>query len=65
MLKILKKLLREHVPSRDIRSIAETLAEHGVQSQDIGVLTTHARVAMSRNIVQQLMVLLKKFPLLF
>jgi len=54
VLKVLQNLLREHVSIRDIRSIAETLAEHGVQSQDIGVLTAASRVAMSRNIVQQL-----------
>jgi len=54
LLKILQNLLAEGVPVRDIRTIAETLAEHGTQSQDLGALTAAARVALSRSIVQQL-----------
>ncbi|MEJ1414228.1 MAG: flagellar biosynthesis protein FlhA [Candidatus Sedimenticola sp. (ex Thyasira tokunagai)] len=54
LLKILQNLLEENVPVRDIRTIAETLAEYGTQSQDLGVLTGYARVALSRSIVQQL-----------
>ncbi len=54
VLKILQNLLQERIPIRDIRSIAETLAERSVQSQDIGLLTAAVRVALSRSIVQQL-----------
>jgi len=54
LLKVLQNLLAESVPIRDIRTIAETLAEYGTQSQDIGALTARARVAMSRAIVHQL-----------
>jgi len=54
MLRVLQNLLEEGVPIRDIRTIAETLAEHAPQSQDIGVLTAMVRVALSRAIVQQL-----------
>ncbi len=54
LLKILQNLLEESVPIRDIRTIAETLAEHAAESQDLGVLTGVARVALSRSIVQQL-----------
>ena len=54
LLKILQNLLAEGVPVRDIRTIAETLAEHGTQSQDLGALTAATRVALSRSIVQQL-----------
>lgn len=54
LLKILQNLLAENVPIRDIRTIAETLAEYAVQSQDLGVLSGHTRVALSRSIVQQL-----------
>ncbi len=54
LLKILRSLLEENVPIRDIRTIAETLAENAPQSQDIGVLTSAVRVALSRSIVQQL-----------
>ena len=54
ILKILQGLLEEHVPIRDIRTIAETLAEQSARSQDAGVLTSAVRVALSRSIVQQL-----------
>jgi flagellar biosynthesis protein FlhA len=54
VLKILQNLLMENIPIRDIRTIAETLADQVVQSQDPGVLTASVRVALSRSIVQQL-----------
>ena len=52
--KILQNLLEEHIPIRDIRTIAETLAEQAPRSQDPGVLTAAVRVALARGIVQQL-----------
>ncbi len=54
VLRILQNLLLENIPVRDIRTIAETLADRAVQSQDTGVLTAAVRVALSRSIVQQL-----------
>ncbi|MEO5341876.1 MAG: flagellar biosynthesis protein FlhA [Gammaproteobacteria bacterium SHHR-1] len=54
ILKILQNLLAEGVPIRDMRSIAETLAEHGATMQDTGVLTAQVRIALSRSIVQQI-----------
>ncbi|VAX10857.1 Flagellar biosynthesis protein FlhA [hydrothermal vent metagenome] len=54
ILKVLQNLLAENVPIRDIRTIAETLAEHAPQSQDAGALTAIARVGLSRSIMQQL-----------
>lgn len=54
LLKILQNLLEEHVSIRDIRTIAETLAEQVPRSQDPAVLTAGVRVALSRSIVQQL-----------
>ncbi len=54
LLKVLQNLLQEKVPIRDIRTIAETLAERASVSQDIGVLTAAVRRALSRSIVQQL-----------
>jgi flagellar biosynthesis protein FlhA len=54
VLKVLQSLLQESIPIRDIRTIAETLAERADQSQDIGVLLAAVRVALSRSIVQQL-----------
>jgi len=54
VVRILQNLLSEHVSIRDIRRIAETLAEQAPRSQDPGVLTAAVRVALSRGIVQQL-----------
>lgn len=53
-LKILQNLLRERVPIRDIRSIAEALASTGGKSQDPATLTSIARVALSRQIAQNI-----------
>ena len=50
--RVLQNLLQEQVSIRDLRSIAETLAEFGHQSQDPAVLTERVRVALGRQIVQ-------------
>ncbi|MCK4710728.1 MAG: FHIPEP family type III secretion protein, partial [Gammaproteobacteria bacterium] len=50
--KVFQNLLQEQVSIRDLRSIAETLADHGHQSQDAGVLTALTRVSLGRQIVQ-------------
>jgi len=52
--KVLRNLLEERVPIRDIRTIAEILAEVGQQSQDADALTAAVRVGLGRAIVQQL-----------
>jgi flagellar biosynthesis protein FlhA len=54
VLKVLQNLLQENIPIRDMRTIAETLAEHAPMSQDAGVLTAACRVALGRSIVQQI-----------
>jgi len=54
LLKVLQNLLRERVPIRDLRSIAEALAASGGKSQDPAALTALARVALSRQIVQNI-----------
>jgi len=54
LLKVLQNLLRERVPIRDIRSIAEALAGSGIKSQDPAALTALARVALCRQIVQNI-----------
>lgn len=54
LLKVLQGLLREQVPIRDMRTIAEALAAHGDKNQDMGTLTGHARVALARQIVQNI-----------
>jgi flagellar biosynthesis protein FlhA len=54
LLKVLQNLLRERVPIRDIRSIAEALAGSGIKSQDPAALTALARVSLCRQIVQNI-----------
>ncbi len=64
VLRILQNMLMEGVPIRDIRTIAETLAEHAPMSQDTGVLTAAVRVALSRTIVQQLVGPTEEIPVI-
>lgn len=52
--KVLQNLLQERVSIRDIRSIAETLAEYGAKSQDPDVLTSAVRVSLGRLILQEI-----------
>jgi len=54
IVQVLRNLLEERLPIRDIRSIAETLARHGQQTQDVGQLTEIVRIAMGRMIVQHI-----------
>lgn len=53
LLRVLQNLLQEGVPIRDLRTIAETLAENASNSQDAGTLTAAVRVSLARSIVQQ------------
>ena len=50
--RVLQNLLEEKIPVRNIRKIAETLAEQGSRSQDPDVLSAAVRVALGRSIVQ-------------
>lgn len=52
LVKVLQNLLVEQVPVRDLRTIAETLAEFSSRSQDPGILTAAVRVSLNRLIVQ-------------
>lgn len=54
LLKVLQNLLIEDVPIRDMRTIAEALAAAATKSQDPGALTSAARVALARVIVQNI-----------
>jgi len=54
VVKVLQNLLVEGIPIRDMRTIAETLAEHSAQSQNSDVLTAAVRTAMSRQIYQHI-----------
>ncbi|MGD8671763.1 MAG: flagellar biosynthesis protein FlhA [Thiogranum sp.] len=54
VLKVLQNLLEERIPIRDMRTIAEALAETGPRSQDPGALTAAVRVALGRSIIQHI-----------
>ncbi|MDH5435318.1 MAG: flagellar biosynthesis protein FlhA [Gammaproteobacteria bacterium] len=54
IVKVLQNLLEENIPIRDIRTIAETLADYASSSQDPDMLTNVVRSAISRSIVQQI-----------
>lgn len=54
LLAVLQNLLREQVPVRDLRSIAESLANSPAQSQDIAALTSSARLSLARMITQNI-----------
>jgi len=54
VLKVLQNLLRERIPVRDLRTIAETLAARAPRSQDPDALTAAVRVALGRSIIQHI-----------
>ncbi|MCA1790319.1 MAG: flagellar biosynthesis protein FlhA [Thioalkalivibrio sp.] len=64
VLRVMQNLLEEQVSIRDMRTIAETLAEHGAKSQDPGVLTAAVRVSLSRAIVQGIVGTASELPLI-
>ncbi len=64
VLKVLQNLLEEHIPVRDLRSIAETLAEHAARSQDPATLTAAVRVALGRLIVQNINGMAQELPVI-
>jgi len=62
--RVLQNLLEESVPIRNIRKIAETLAEQGTKSQDPAVLSAAVRVALGRTIVQNVAGMRSELPVL-
>jgi flagellar biosynthesis protein FlhA len=64
LLKVLQNLLRERVPIRDIRSIAEALAGNASKSQDPVALTALARVGLARQIIQTIIPGEQKLPVI-
>jgi flagellar biosynthesis protein FlhA len=54
VVRVLQGLLAERVPIRNLRTIIETLAEHAPRTQDPAVLQAQARIALSRQIVQDI-----------
>ncbi|MCY1418458.1 Flagellar biosynthesis protein FlhA [compost metagenome] len=64
LLKVLQALLQEQVPVRDIRTIAEAIANVAAKSQDPAALVAAARVALSRAIVQSIVGLEPELPVI-
>ena len=54
IVRVLQELLREQVGIANMRTIGQTLAEHGRVTQDPADLTGHVRSALGRAIVQRL-----------
>jgi len=54
IVKVFQNLLQEQISIRDLRTIAETLAEHGSKSQDAGILSAQVRIKLGRQIVQNI-----------
>jgi flagellar biosynthesis protein FlhA len=64
LLKVLQSLLQEQVPVRDIRTIAEAIANVAVKSQDPAAMVAVVRVALARAIVQSIVGLELELPVI-
>jgi flagellar biosynthesis protein FlhA len=64
VVRVLQSLLAERIPIRNIRTIFETLAEHAPRSQDAAVLLSHVRVALGRQIVQDIAGIVSELPVI-
>jgi flagellar biosynthesis protein FlhA len=54
VVRVLQGLLSERVPIRNLRAIIETLADHASRTQDPAVLQSQVRIALGRQIVQDI-----------
>lgn len=64
LLGVLQRLLKEHIPVKDLRSIAEAVVNSPVVATDSVGLTNAARVGLSRQIVQSLFGNVKELTLM-
>jgi flagellar biosynthesis protein FlhA len=64
VVKVMQELLVDRVPVRNIRTIAETLAEHGGRTQDPLTLLGHVREALGGSIVQSIYGLRNELPVI-
>jgi len=64
LLNVLQALLAEHVPVRDVRSIAEAIANNAGKSQDTAALVAAVRVGLSRAIVQSIVGVEPELPVI-
>ena len=64
VVKVLQALLAERVPVRNLRSILESLAEHAGRTQDPQALAAQVRVALARQIVQDIAGITQELPVI-
>jgi len=64
VVRTLQGLLAERVPIRNMRTIVETLAEHAPRTQDPLQLLAHVRVALGRQIVQEIAGMSSELPVI-
>ncbi|MGH8300279.1 MAG: flagellar biosynthesis protein FlhA [Steroidobacteraceae bacterium] len=64
VVRVLQSLLVERIPIRNIRTIVETLAEHAPRSQDPAVLLAFVRIALGRQIVQDIAGIAAELPVI-
>ena len=64
VVRVMQGLLAERVPIRNVRAIVEALAEAGPRSQDPAVLQAQVRVALGRQIVQDIVGLAEELPVI-
>jgi flagellar biosynthesis protein FlhA len=64
LVRVLQGLLAERVPIRNMRTIIETLAEHAPRSPDPVTLQAQVRVALGRQIVQEIAGLKEELPVI-
>ncbi len=64
VVRVMQGLLAERVPIRNVRAIVEALAEAGPRSSDPAVLIGQVRVALGRQIVQDIVGLADELPVI-
>ena len=64
VVKVFQGLLAERVPIRNVRAIVECLAEHAPKSQDPAILLGHVRVALGRQITQDIAGMAAELPVI-
>jgi flagellar biosynthesis protein FlhA len=64
LVKVLQGLLAERVTIRNLRTVLETLAEHAPRGQDPNVLAAQVRIALGRQIVQDIVGISDELPVI-
>jgi flagellar biosynthesis protein FlhA len=64
VVRVMQGLLAERVPIRNVRAIVEALAEAGPRTQDTQALIASVRVALGRQIVQDIVGLAEELPVI-